>query len=86
MSEIEYGLMAIRFIVGFALVYFAAKAFKKTRYPPMGLLVIGFTLLVIGDPAINGIAAGLDPVAVDVIGEGIEISGFAVLILAVLKS
>lgn len=86
MSEIEYGLMAIRFIVGFALVYFAAKAFKKTRYPPMGLLVIGFTLLVIGDPAINEIASELDPVIVDVIGEGIEISGFAVLILAVLKS
>ena len=86
MSEIEYGLMAIRFIVGFTLVYFAAKAFKKTKYPPMGLLVIGFTMLVIGDPAINEIASGLDPVAIDVIGEAIEISGFAVLILAVLKS
>lgn len=86
MSEIEYGLMAIRFVVGFALVYFAAKAFKKTRYPPMGLLVIGFSMLVIGDPAINEIASGLDPVAIDAIGEAIEISGFAVLILAVLKS
>ena len=78
--------MAIRFTVGFALVYFAGKAFKKTRYPPMGLLVIGFTLLVIGDPAISELATGLDPVALDVIGEGIEISGFAILIIAILKS
>ncbi|MDH5665563.1 MAG: hypothetical protein OEY10_04630 [Nitrosopumilus sp.] len=79
--------MAIHLIVGFALVYLAMKAFKKTRYPPMALLALGFSLIVIGDTIIGDV---LESFGEDIIGEileeGIEIAGFIVLILAVKRS
>jgi len=40
--EIHYVMMVLHLIVGFVLVYFAARAFKKTKYPPMALLVLDF--------------------------------------------
>ena len=33
-QEVHYGILAVHLIVGFALVYLAMKAFKKTKYPP----------------------------------------------------
>ena len=80
-------ILAIHLIVGFALVYFAAKAFRKTKYPPMLYLVIGFSLVVVGDTIIGDLLAFLGDSAVqEIIEESVEIAGFLVLILAVKKS
>ena len=85
--EIHYPILIIHVIVGFVLVYFALKAFKKTRYPPMMLLAIGFALIVLGDTVIGDLAESLnDEFIAEVIEEGIEIGGFIVLILAVKRS
>ena len=48
-QEIHYAILVIHLIVGLALVYLAMKAFKKTKDPPMTLLVAGFALIVVGD-------------------------------------
>lgn len=85
--EIDYVILAIHLIVGFALVYFAAKAFHKTKYPPMLYLVIGFSLLVVGDTLIGDLVSFLEDVTIQHwIEEIVEIVGFLVLILAVKKS
>jgi len=86
-QEIHYALLAIHLVAGFALVYLAAKAFKKTRYPPMALLVLGFSLIVIGDTIIGDIASVFqDHIVGEILEEGIEIAGFIVLIFAVKRS
>ena len=86
-QEIHYAILAIHLIVGFVLVYFAMKAFKKTKYPPMALLAVGFALIVIGDTVIGDI---VDTFGENLVGEifeeGIEIAGFIALILAVKRS
>ena len=51
--EIHYIILVIHLIVGLALVYLATKAFKKTKYPPMAFLAIGFALIVVGDTIIE---------------------------------
>jgi hypothetical protein len=85
--EIHYVMMALHLIVGFVLVYFAAKAFKKTKYPPMALLVLGFSLIVIGDTIIGDIVEFLQQgIFGEILEEGIGIAGFIVLILAVKRS
>jgi len=85
--EIDYIILAIHLIVGFALVYFAAKAFHKTKYPPMLLLVIGFSLLVIGDTVIDDLLSfTVNSEILEWMEESIEIAGFLVLILAVKRS
>lgn len=87
MEEIHYGILAIHLIVGFALVYLAMKAFKKTRYPPMILLAVGFALIVVGDTIIGDVVKVFEENLVgEIIEEGIEIAGFIVLILAVKRS
>jgi len=85
-SLFHYVLLAIHLIVGFALVYITMKAFKKTRYPPMALLGVGFSLLVIGDTILDDVLSFLNPDILSTIEEIIEISGFVVLILAVKRS
>jgi len=86
-QEIHYGVMALHLTVGFVLVYFAAKAFKKTKYPPMALLVIGFSMIVVGDTIIGDVMEFLEQgIFGEVLSEGIEILGFVVLILAVKRS
>ena len=63
------------------------RAFKKTKYPPMALLALGFSLIVIGDTLIGDIASVLeDHLIGEIIEEGVEIAGFIVLILAVKRS
>lgn len=84
---LQYGLLATHLIVGFLLVFFSAKAFKRTKYGPMALLAIGFTLLVLGETVVEYAVDFLNNDTIQkVIEEGFEISGFIVLILAVKKS
>ncbi len=84
---LQYVLLAAHLIVGFLLVFFSAKAFKRTKYRPMILLAIGFTLLVLGETAVEYAFAFLDNDAIQkIIEEGFEIAGFIVLIIAVKKS
>ena len=86
-SAINYILLVAHLLVGFTQVFFAAKAFKKTRYPPMILLVIGFTLLVLGETVVEYSFAFLENEGIQkIIEEGFEIAGFIVLIIAVKKS
>jgi hypothetical protein len=84
--EIHYTLLVIHVIVGLVLVFYATKAFKKTHYPPMLLLAVGFALIVLGDTVIGDILDMLGNQAGEVIEEGIEIAGFITLILAVKRS
>lgn len=85
-SIVHYIFLVIHLIVGFVLVYIAMKAFKKTKYPPMALLVIGFSLIVIGDTILGDVLSFLEHEILEVIEESIEIAGFVVLILAVKRS
>jgi hypothetical protein len=80
-------ITAVHLVVGFILVFYAAKAYKKSKYPPMFLLVAGFSVLVLGETVIEDFFDFLnDNVLQEVIAESFEIAGFAILILAVKKS
>ena len=85
-SIVHYVFLVIHLIVGFTLVYIAMKAFRKTKYPPMALLALGFSLIVIGDTIIGDILSFLETDLLEIIEESIEIVGFIVLILAVKRS
>lgn len=86
-EEIHYAVLILHLIAGLVLVYLAIKAFKKTKYPPMALLAIGFSLIVIGDTIIGDLMEFFEQgVFGEVLTEGIEILGFIVLILAVKRS
>jgi len=85
-SALHYALLAVHLIVGFALVYITTKAFKKTSYPPMALLAVGFSLIVIGDTIVDDILSFLSPDIIGTVEEVLEIAGFVVLILAVKRS
>jgi hypothetical protein len=86
-QEIHYAILAIHLIVGLALVYLSMKAFKKTKYPPMALLAVGFALIVAGDTIIGDIVETFgENLAGEIVEEGIEIAGFIVLILAIKRS
>jgi len=85
--DIHYVVLVTHLAVGFVLVYFAMKAFKKTRYPPMILLALGFSLIVVGDTIIGDIVdIFVDNVFGELLEEGMEIAGFIILILAVKRS
>ena len=86
-QEIHYSILVIHLIVGLALVYLSMKAFKKTKYPPMALLALGFALIVVGDTLIGDIVESFGENLVgEIVEEGIEIAGFIVLILAIKRS
>jgi hypothetical protein len=85
-SVLHYVFLVIHLIVGFVLVYIAMKAFKKTKYPPMALLAIGFSLIVVGDTILGDVLSFLEQDILETIEESIEIAGFVVLILAVKRS
>jgi len=85
-SILHYVFIVIHLIVGFILVYIAMKAFKKTKYPPMALLALGFSLIVIGDTVLGDVLSFLEEELLETIEESIEIAGFLVLILAVKRS
>ena len=85
--EIHYVILVIHLVVGLALVYLAMKAFKKTKYPPMALLAVGFALIVVGDTIIGDILEAFgENIVGELVEEGIEIAGFIILILAVKRS
>ncbi len=85
--EIDHVILAIHLVVGFSLVYFAARAFHKTKYQPMLLVVIGFSLLVVGDTLVGDLLSFLqDSNLQEWIEEAVEIAGFLVLILAIKRS
>lgn len=85
--EIHYLILIIHLIVGLALVYLATKAFRKTRYPPMALLAVGFSLIVIGDTVIGDIVDMIFQRDIaKILEELVEIAGFGILILAVKRS
>jgi len=85
--EIHYIVLAIHLIVGLTLVVLSLKAFKKTRYPPMALLALGFSLIVLGDTIIGDVLEFVvESDTADLISELIEIPGFLILILAVKRS
>jgi uncharacterized membrane protein (UPF0182 family) len=85
--ELHYIVLAIHLIVGFFLVFLAIKAFRKTRYPPMALLAVGFSIIVFGDAVLGDILAPfMSSDVADIIEETAEIGGFLVLIWAVKRS
>lgn len=87
MDVTDVVITAIHLVVGFILVFYAAKAYKKTKYPPMLLLVAGFSILVLGETVIEDFFNFLnDNVIQEIIAESFEIAGFVILILAVKKS
>ena len=83
--EIINLIVLIHIVVGFVLVYFAAKAFKKTKYIPMLYLTFGFLLITIGDTIIGDLNV-FDKSSMEITEELIEISGFVLVIIAVIKS
>ncbi|MFQ5439884.1 MAG: hypothetical protein ACE5DL_00315 [Nitrosopumilaceae archaeon] len=85
-SEIDFIVLLIHLIVGFVLVYFAVKAYKKTRYFPMALLAIGFILIVLGETFIGDLFGVFGPDIAEIIEESFEIVGFIVIIFAIKRS
>jgi hypothetical protein len=79
-------IVLIHIFLGFLLVYFAARAFKRTRYIPMIYLAIGFLLITVGDTIIGDFTESFDEGSRDIIEEMVEIFGFVFVIFAVIKS
>ena len=79
-------IVIIHIFVGFLLVYFAAKAFKRTKYLPMLYLTFGFLALTIGDTIIGDLLNSENPSSQEIVEELVEISGFVLVIIAVIKS
>ncbi len=84
--DVLFGIVLIHVLVGFLLVYFAAKAYKKTKYMPMLYLTLGFFLIVIGDTILGDLLGISNKNLHDMIEEITEISGFVLVIIAVIKS
>jgi uncharacterized membrane protein YccC len=83
----DVAITIIHLVIGFILVFYAAKAYKKTRYPPMLLLVAGFTVLVLGETVVEDALYFIGSKFIqETIAEAFEIVGFIILILAVKKS
>jgi hypothetical protein len=79
-------IVIIHILVGFFLVFVAAKAYMKTKYSPMLYLTFGFFLIVIGDTILGDLLNITDKNTVDIIEELTEVSGFILVIIAVIKS
>ncbi len=86
--EIHDVLVIIHIFVGFLVVYFAIKAFNKSKYIPMLYLALGFSLIVIGDTVIGDLIhfEHGEKKIIDIIEEITEIFGFVFVIIAVIKS
>jgi hypothetical protein len=84
--NVYFGIVIVHVLVGFLLVYFAAKAYKKTKYIPMLFLTVGFFLIVIGDTLLGDLLGISNKNIQDMIEEITEISGFVLVIIAVIKS
>ena len=84
--DIYFVIVIIHILVGFFLVFVAAKAYKKTKYLPMLYLTFGFFLIVIGDTLLGDLLGISDKNIQNMIEEITEISGFVLVIIAVIKS
>ncbi|MGN6559084.1 MAG: DUF7521 family protein [Candidatus Nitrosocosmicus sp.] len=76
----------VHIFLGFLLVFFAARAYKRSKYTPMIYLTFGFILITLGDTIIGDSLAFLEQGSRDIVEEIVEISGFVLVILAVVKS
>ena len=79
-------IIFIHVVLGFILVYFAIRAYKRSRYVPMIFLAAGFALITIGDTIIGDSLALGDERSKEMVEEITEIFGFVLVIIAVLKS
>lgn len=79
-------IIFIHVVLGFILVYFAIRAYKRSRYVPMLFLAVGFALITIGDTIIGDSLALADEKSKEMVEEIVEIFGFVLVIIAVLKS
>ena len=79
-------IVLIHIVLGLVLVYFAIRAYKRSRYVPMIFLAVGFTLITIGDTIIGDSLGLSDEKIKDMVEEITEIFGFVLVIIAVLKS
>lgn len=84
--DIYFVIVIIHILVGFFLVFVAAKAYKKTKYLPMLYLTFGFFLIVIGDTILGDLFNITDKNTVEIFEELTEVSGFILVIIAVIKS
>ena len=84
--DIYFVIVIIHILVGFFLVFVAAKAYKKTKYLPMLYLTFGLFLIVIGDTILGDLFNITDKNTVEIIEELTEVSGFILVIIAVIKS
>lgn len=79
-------IILIHIVLGIILVYFAIRAYKRSRYLPMIFLAVGFALITIGDTIIGDSLGLADEKTKDMVEEIAEICGFVLVIIAVLKS
>ena len=84
--EVMNLIIFIHVVLGFILVYFAIRAYKRSRYVPMIFLAVGFALITIGDTIIGDSLGLSDEKIKDMVEEIAEICGFVLVIIAVLKS
>ena len=68
------------------MVYVAAKAYKRTKYFPMLLLTFGFFFFFFGDTVLGDLLNINDESTIKIIEELAEVSGFLLVIVAVIKS
>ena len=81
-----YVIVTIHILVGFILVFIAARAYRRTKFIPMLLLTLGFFLIVIGDTVLGDFLNINDESTMQMIEELTEISGFIMVIIAVIKT
>jgi len=79
-------IVTIHILVGFLLVFIAARAYKRTKFIPMLFLTFGFFLIVIGDTVLGDFLNINEESTIKMIEELTEISGFMLVIIAVIKS
>ena len=79
-------ILLIHISLGFLLVYFAARAYKRTKYVPMIYLTFGFILITVGDTIIGDMFDFAGDGGRKIIEELVEISGFVLVIIAIIKS
>jgi len=79
-------IILIHIVLGLVLVYFAIRAYKRSRYVPMIFLAVGFALITIGDTIIGDSLGLADEKVKDMVEEMAEICGLVLVIIAVLKS
>ena len=80
-----FAVVTIHVLVGFFLVFIAARADKRTKFIPMLFLTFGFFLIVIGDTVLGDFLNINEESTIKMIEELTEISGFMLVIIAVIK-